>query len=417
MLVALLVALAFGACAGSFLGVVIHRLPRGISIVHPPSRCGVCGTRLAWYENIPILGWFALKGRCRHCGTPIPVSCIWMEAVVALITAVVTWGAMTQPQLWSQAVIAWNLKLDMALGIPFTPMFSWSHPYDGLWLAQGVTLAVLLPVTWLLIAAFVIDWELMIIPDEITKGLQVVAIPLAALVGTNQIWSPSHDHPWALKWWLQTWDRIDGMIATPGNAALRLGVVAAIGCALILASLPLARWIYARFDPRDAWSDDDRRAFTAGAAWFCIWLAVWAGLGVLLIMGHPPGILETEAEANPWFRFDIALCNAVLGALVGWMLPWGIALVGTIGFKRSAMGYADVKLLGALGAFLGPFGLLAAFACATLVGSAVGIPARFFGGGRQIPFGPYLAAGAVVAVGVGPWLAPLAGRLFHGMFV
>lgn len=77
------VAAVFGAVIGSFLNVCIHRLPRGESIVHPPSRCPQCGRRLRWYENIPVFSWLALRGRCAGCGTRIPV----MYPLVELATA------------------------------------------------------------------------------------------------------------------------------------------------------------------------------------------------------------------------------------------------------------------------------------------------------------------------------------------
>ena len=57
---------ALGACIGSFLNVVVWRLPRGQSLVFPPSRCPKCEHRLAWYDNIPIFGWVLLGGRCRY---------------------------------------------------------------------------------------------------------------------------------------------------------------------------------------------------------------------------------------------------------------------------------------------------------------------------------------------------------------
>src|ERR1041385_1668614 len=60
-----------GACIGSFLNVVVWRLPRGESLVTPPSRCPICEHRLAWYDNIPVFGWLALRRRCRYCHTPI----------------------------------------------------------------------------------------------------------------------------------------------------------------------------------------------------------------------------------------------------------------------------------------------------------------------------------------------------------
>ena len=62
-----------GACIGSFLNVVAWRLPRQESVVQPPSHCPSCGTRLRWFENIPLLSWLLQAGRCRHCHTRISV--------------------------------------------------------------------------------------------------------------------------------------------------------------------------------------------------------------------------------------------------------------------------------------------------------------------------------------------------------
>lgn len=65
-----IVVFLFGACVGSFLNVCIYRIPAGKSIVSPPSHCA-CGKPIAWYDNIPILGWFLLRGRARCCGRRI----------------------------------------------------------------------------------------------------------------------------------------------------------------------------------------------------------------------------------------------------------------------------------------------------------------------------------------------------------
>ncbi len=67
----LLFVFAFGACVGSLINVLAYRLPRGIGVVTPPSRCPVCSTKLRWKDNIPIFGWLFLRGRCRYCKTPI----------------------------------------------------------------------------------------------------------------------------------------------------------------------------------------------------------------------------------------------------------------------------------------------------------------------------------------------------------
>ena len=77
-------AFLFGACIGSFLNVCIMRWPREQSVVHPRSRCPKCGHRLAWYENIPLLSWLALRARCRCCTESISPMYFVVELMVAL---------------------------------------------------------------------------------------------------------------------------------------------------------------------------------------------------------------------------------------------------------------------------------------------------------------------------------------------
>ncbi len=85
---------ALGACTGSFLNVVAYRLPRGKSIVSPPSACPGCKTRLGLRENLPIFGWLMLRGKCRHCGIKISPQYLLMELVVAVLFVVLwfLWG-------------------------------------------------------------------------------------------------------------------------------------------------------------------------------------------------------------------------------------------------------------------------------------------------------------------------------------
>ena len=58
-----------GLCIGSFLNVVIYRLPNGMSLAYPPSHCPVCGYKLKWYDNIPVVSYIILGGKCRSCKT------------------------------------------------------------------------------------------------------------------------------------------------------------------------------------------------------------------------------------------------------------------------------------------------------------------------------------------------------------
>ncbi|AFY37005.1 type 4 prepilin peptidase 1 [[Leptolyngbya] sp. PCC 7376] len=74
-----------GSCFGSFLNVVVYRLPEGLSLIHPPSRCPKCGHGLSARENIPVFGWITLLGKCRWCKTPIPVRYPLVEAFVGLL--------------------------------------------------------------------------------------------------------------------------------------------------------------------------------------------------------------------------------------------------------------------------------------------------------------------------------------------
>ncbi len=72
---------ALGAAVGSFLNVVAYRLPAGLSVLHPPSRCPHCHTQLSPSENLPVLGWLWLRGRCKHCQTPISIRYPMIEAI------------------------------------------------------------------------------------------------------------------------------------------------------------------------------------------------------------------------------------------------------------------------------------------------------------------------------------------------
>ena len=85
MLIFLVYAGVLGASVGSFLNVCVARLPSGESLVRPRSRCPVCGASIAWNDNVPLLGWLLLRGRCRHCREPISIQYPAVELITALI--------------------------------------------------------------------------------------------------------------------------------------------------------------------------------------------------------------------------------------------------------------------------------------------------------------------------------------------
>ena len=81
----------FGAAVGSFLNVVIYRVPAGLSLLHPPSRCPTCHTQLKPHDNVPVLGWLWLKGRCRYCRTPISPRYPLIEAFTGALFLATFW--------------------------------------------------------------------------------------------------------------------------------------------------------------------------------------------------------------------------------------------------------------------------------------------------------------------------------------
>lgn len=134
---------AMGALVGSFLNVVVYRMPLGMSLVSPPSSCPSCGAGIAARDNVPILGWLLLGGKCRRCGLPISVR----YPLVEFITAV----------LW--ALEGWRLA-GMHRGY-------WGNVFTG---------ALELAFISAMIVTFLIDWDYRIILDEVSLGGLLTAL-------------------------------------------------------------------------------------------------------------------------------------------------------------------------------------------------------------------------------------------------
>ncbi len=129
-----------GLAIGSFLNVVIWRVPRKVSVVRPPSHCPQCETPIRSADNVPVVSWLLLRGKCRHCGNPIPVRYPLVEATCGVLFAAVAvrFGA------------SWELPAYLVL-------------------------------TAALLAISIIDLEHFIVPDRITAPLTVSALALFAL--------------------------------------------------------------------------------------------------------------------------------------------------------------------------------------------------------------------------------------------
>lgn len=105
-MVILIVPFLFGAAIGSFLNVCIYRVPLGLSIVSPPSACPGCGKKIAFYDNIPILSYLLLGGRCRGCGSKISARYPLIEAATGLLASALVYKFGLGPELFVYFVFA-----------------------------------------------------------------------------------------------------------------------------------------------------------------------------------------------------------------------------------------------------------------------------------------------------------------------
>jgi leader peptidase (prepilin peptidase)/N-methyltransferase len=137
-----------GLALGSFLNVVAARVPAGRSVVRPASACMSCGETLAWYDNVPLVSWLVLRGRCRHCGAPIP----WKYPVVELVTALLVAGC----------VAAFGLSWEAAVAVLFCSA---------------------------LVAVTVTDFERRIIPNKIVLPAAAVVLVAQTLLEPSVEWA------------------------------------------------------------------------------------------------------------------------------------------------------------------------------------------------------------------------------------
>ncbi len=125
-----------GAAVGSFLNVVIARVPAGESIVSPGSRCPRCGSAIRWWDNVPVVSWVVLRGRCRRCGAPISPRYLLVELVGAAV-AIVAW----QRHGLSGAAAAELLFVDVLVALSFIDLATWLLPHALTWPLLGAGLA------------------------------------------------------------------------------------------------------------------------------------------------------------------------------------------------------------------------------------------------------------------------------------
>jgi leader peptidase (prepilin peptidase)/N-methyltransferase len=376
---------AFGASVGSFVNVVAWRLPRGASIVSPRSRCPICGACLSWRENLPVVGWLLLRGRCRRCREPISVQYLLIELLVGSLFA----------------------GLFLLLYLP-GPRSWWVLGTEGWWSFRQFReswpgFLVLLSLLGTLVPITLIDARTYLIPIGLTLWISITAA-----VG------------WAAQSLLPlSWPATLASAATPLPAIGMGPGAAAIGGGLgaILLSLLLAKgwWRrsfhdYEQFVPPGETLGDypHARREALREAWHLlpIVLGIGGGFAVGSLLSDRGVGLHPLAEA---------LMAVAMGYLVGGGLIWATRILGTLAFGREAMGLGDVHLLAAVGAALGWQDAVAVYLLAPFLGIAFAAGVAVLGSAafgrllgdrfraargrlREIPYGPHLALAAAAVI-------------------
>ncbi len=302
------VGLVVGLLLGSFLNVCIVRVPRGESVVSPGSRCVGCGHAVRWYDNVPVLSWFVLRGKCRDCGMGIS----WRYWVVEL--AVGLWVARIGARLW------YVTHLYTISSGDFIPTVSQVVNYC---LAE-IGIAIL---GWLLIGLIAIDWEWQRLPDAFTLGGIAAGM---FLVCVQAVFLGPKDDQVVLNSAKQLRLSSPGSFAARGNVFLTgpenliFGrLLAVCGAALILLAV---RWIYKALRKRDGLGLGDVKMLAMVAAFLGFWPAVltlffgvtlacvWA-LG-LIVRGKAGALTKLPLGS---FLGVAGLLVAVVGnAVIGW---------------------------------------------------------------------------------------------------
>lgn len=336
-------AVMIGSCIGSFLNVVIYRLPLGMSVNKPKrSFCPLCKNQLPMWQNMPIISWLMLRGKCAHCAAPIPFRYIAVEIVTAALFGFVWW-----------------------IFPPQVVVFLW------------VLMALLVAITW-------IDAEHLIIPTNLTWAGSVVGLiacavwpTLSSMAGYNFTWSEG---------------LIDGAIGWAAGF-FGLWVVVELGKKAFGKKAM-------KFDKEVEWflkepeGEEDPMCFVIDGEevpWWDIFSRKTDRLIVdateVVVDGKATGggelvIREQGIELSGGQTFELEEMVSLSGRAKGAVIP------------REAMGMGDVHLLGMVGAFFGWTGVFFSLFSASLFAIVAAVVGRI-GFGKQLPFGPFIAMGAV----------------------
>jgi len=437
-----------GLCVGSFLNVVIYRLPAGLALTRPArSFCPACHAPIAWFDNLPVLSWLLLRGRCRHCRGPISVQYPLIEALCSMAF-----------------VLVYHLLFVIGTHAPDGPA---RLPCDTPLLLAWLTLvAALLACAAMDIASYTVDVRVTLV--AVAAGLffhavwprPPVLLPVAATPAGGGLLAAGLVSLAVLVWALRRPDSTapNPDLAAPGASDGRAGPTESAGTRLggvlgTLAALGLAAWAVAQaggppraggtlLDPvaggglivlflatvvagsrRRAADDEIRRAIedeqpaarrTALRELLSLMPTIVSGVAIWLAVLRVPPAAAVWHDLVHWSPGHgltpvAGLTYAVGGALIAAAAGWALRIIFTLVFGREAFGTGDIYILAAAGAAGGwdiaLLGLLLSVGVA-LAGWLLSLLGK---SSVMIPFGPWLAVGVLMAL----WLRNPAGELFR----
>jgi len=384
---------AFGCCIGSFLNVVIYRLPRDRSLISPPSSCPACGKNIRFYDNIPLVSWLLLGRKCRYCKAPVSPRYFVIELLTGLVF------------------------LGLFVLYFYTDLRASVQPFLGRgWFIYLLHITLLAA----FIAASAIDLEYWVIPLSICWLVTAVGF-IASAVGSYII-DPALVRAYSLL-----------PSASPNTGALAVGATVGLAISWALLASGLIKRSYESDDPEgrdhvaqknsEAKSDlsegpekspdlqFNHRLEACREIVFLLPIIIFSVVGLLVCRQVGP-------IGSGWENFSqhpaiAGLLGSLWGYFVGCGIVWAIRIFGTLAFGKEAMGLGDMHLMGAAGAVIGPVLVVIAFFIAPFFGLAWAGFQMFFKKIRQIPYGPFLSLGIFVVMILHDWILNRIGFLFR----
>jgi len=345
---------AFGCCIGSFLNVVIYRLPRDESLVKPPSACPECGKHILFYDNIPLISWLLLGRKCRYCKTPISPRYF----VIELLTGLVFTG-----------LFFLYFRTNLRAGMPPFLQGGWF-----IYLTSIILLAAF-------IAASSIDLQFWVIPIYICWFVTAAGL-IASGLGVYII-DPTIIGRYALL-----------PSASANTASLAAGAAIGLAISWTLLATGLIKRSYEDSPEHPGKSTEPQLNH-----YLEIWKEIIFLLPIIICSAAAYWITRKTPPIQAWWLVFsqkpviAGLLGSLWGYFVGCAVVWATRIFGTLAFGKEAMGLGDVHLMGAAGAVIGPAFVVVAFFIAPFFGLTwVGLR-MFFKKTRQIPYGPFLSLG------------------------